>query len=47
MADLLLGCCVSDEEKAQKHRSKTIDKQLGTGENALQENCENITAWFR
>lgn len=28
MADILLGCCVSDEEKAQKHRSKTIDKQL-------------------
>ncbi len=28
MADLLLGCCVSDEEKSQRHRSRTIDKQL-------------------
>ena len=28
MADVLLGCCVSDEEKAQIHRSRTIDKEL-------------------
>ena len=28
MADLILGCCMSDEEKTQRHRSKTIDKQI-------------------
>lgn len=27
MADLL-GCCLTDQEKAQRHRSRTIDKQL-------------------
>lgn len=28
MADFMLGCCMSDEERIQKNRSKTIDKQL-------------------
>ena len=28
MAELIFGCCVSDEERAQRSRSKTIDKQL-------------------
>ncbi len=27
-ADIGLLCCISDEEKAQRHRSRTIDKQL-------------------
>ncbi len=28
MADMILACCISDEEKAARHRSQQIDKQL-------------------